>query len=130
MKKTVSMILAILLLTWCLPINTRAEVIDGTCGEHLSWTFDRDSGTLSISGTGEMQDNPYWNGIGGSVKTIRIGEGVTSIGEQAFQEFYALTDIELPSRMERIGARAFHSCTSLKAISLPEGITELPECVF
>ena len=31
----------------------------GECGENVTWTLD-DTGTLTISGTGEMDRGPYW----------------------------------------------------------------------
>ena len=33
----------------------------GTCGENLTWEFDESTGTLTISGAGEMYDYSYYN---------------------------------------------------------------------
>ena len=38
------------------PAALSAEVDSGTCGDDLTWTLDA-SGTLTISGTGEMTDS-------------------------------------------------------------------------
>ena len=130
MKKLLLFWIVLALLLGCLPPAVGAETVTGVCGNNLNWVFDRDAGTLTISGTGAMQDNPIWNNVSGDVKTVKIGEGVTSIGESAFREFYALTKVEFPDRMERIGASAFSACTSLKEIRLPDGITELPDNLF
>ena len=102
----------------------------GTCGNNLTWVFDRDTGTLTISGTGAMQDNPIWNNVSGAVKTVKIGEGVTSIGASAFREFYSLTKVEFPDRMERIGASAFCDCTALKDTNMPETIESVGNYAF
>lgn len=67
MKRTVSL-LALLAALCCL-FTVSAAAADaptsGTCGENLTWTLDG-AGTLTISGTGEMEDFVYydvrWNG--------------------------------------------------------------------
>ena len=67
---------------------TAAETIaSGTCGadgDNLTWVLD-DTGTLTISGTGEMKTfyNP-WNSYSQQITTVVIDAGVTSIGSSAF----------------------------------------------
>ena len=41
-----------------LPLSVSAAT-SGTCGYNLTWTFDDDYGTLTISGNGDMDD--YWS---------------------------------------------------------------------
>gem|GEM_PF-6159988 len=45
--------------------NAQAEIVTGDkCGDDCSWTFDTDTRTLTISGTGDMypsSDRPYDN---------------------------------------------------------------------
>ncbi len=59
----------------------------GKCGENLTCTLDS-SGTLTISGTGNMADYEYgdapWCPKSSSVEKTVIENGVTSIGEWAF----------------------------------------------
>ena len=55
----------------------------GQCGDNVTYTFDEDTGLLTISGTGYMQnysekESPFYNN--GSIKSIVINNGVTSIG--------------------------------------------------
>ena len=60
----------------------------GTCGENLTWNLDLETGTLTISGTGEMedmedydsQDSVPWYNFHNNLKKVDIGEGITSIG--------------------------------------------------
>lgn len=55
-KKILSILLAACLIFSLLPVSAFADTTDsGTCGANLTWTLDSD-GTLTISGTGEMED--------------------------------------------------------------------------
>lgn len=57
---------------------------------------------------------------------VHIGKssGVTDIGAWAFRERTSLVYIDIPDTVTRIGGGAFE-WTSLKTVSLPDGITEL-----
>ena len=46
-----------------------------------------------------------------------IPEGVTSIGDYAFQDYTSLTSIEIPDGVTSIGQEAFYGCKSLKTIN-------------
>ena len=61
-KKMLSCTLALaFLLTFLLVLPPQAKAAtSGTCGDNLTWTLD-DSGTLTISGTGEMYEYGYYN---------------------------------------------------------------------
>ena len=60
----------------------------GVCGDGLYWSFDSTSGKLTISGIGDMYDysgkSAPWSGIIGQIKSIELGDSVTSIGVGAF----------------------------------------------
>ena len=63
-------------------INARAADT-GACGENAVWTFSGD--TLTVSGTGEITDNPcLGNWFYYDTKTIIIEEGITGIGDYVF----------------------------------------------
>ena len=60
-----------------------AAAAQGTCGTNLIWSLD-DTGTLTISGSGEMQDwenssDVPWNNVKSSIISVVISEGVSSI---------------------------------------------------
>ena len=57
LNKILSIILAILMVIFIIPITASAETpTSGTCGENITWEFDGATGILTISGTGNMYD--------------------------------------------------------------------------
>ncbi len=101
----------------------------GTCGDDLTWTFDESTGELVISGTGDMYDFGYgespWYDYRSSIKTVIISDGVTSIGDYAFDNCYNLTSIIIPDGVTSIGDHAFDNCYNLTSITIPEGVTSI-----
>ena len=95
-----------------------------------------------------------------SLKEVTLSEGITSIGQGAFANCFSLTEISLPESLVFLGASAFcdctaltsvdfrsdttefllstsgyshgifHGCVSLKNITLPKGLTYLPDFLF
>ena len=137
MKRTVSL-LALLAALCCL-FTVSAAAADaptsGTCGENLTWTLDG-AGTLTISGTGAMEDFVYydvrWNGSYSSVKAVVIESGVTTIGNCAFMHFTSLTSVTFAenSKLTTIGDNAFSSCPSLTSITIPESVISIGNFAF
>lgn len=110
-----------------------AFLASGTCGNNLVWTL-ADTGTLSISGTGAMEDYLYggapWYGSSASIKTVLIQEGVTSIGESAFVECSSLSNIIMPDSLTCIGDYAFWWCGELGSVTIPSGVTCIGDYAF
>lgn len=94
----------------------------GTCGENLTWSLDSE-GTLTISGTGDMNDEIPWNFEIESIKKVIIQNGVTNIGDGEFSRYQSLTSITIPDSVTSIRYCAFYGCTSLESITILN-----PEC--
>jgi uncharacterized repeat protein (TIGR02543 family) len=82
------------------------------------------NGTLTISGTGAMQDFNHdespWFDIKDNITSVVINNGVTTIGNGAFQNLSNLTSATIPNSVTRIGTHAFLVCPSLT--TLPNGM--------
>ena len=55
---------------------------------------------------------------------------VTSIGKRAFHGCTSLKVIEIPNSVEHIGEHAFSGCTSLESIEIPKGVTSIGRGAF
>ena len=52
------------------------------------------------------------------MSSLRLHEGIKSIGERAFSECPDLKNVILPSSVTKIGDRAFSSCKSLECVDV------------
>ena len=102
----------------------------GSCGENVEWVMTLD-GTLTISGTGAMQDYNYynncvpWNSVCLQVKSVVIERGVSSIGEYAFSDCSSLTSVTIPSSVTSIGDGAFKHCDALTSVKISDSVTSI-----
>ena len=119
----------------------------GYTGNDVSWSLDA-NGLLTISGTGNMRDydedefgyelgisrppsNPTpWFDYKSQIFHIKITQGVTEIGNFAFQHCENLRNIEISDSVTDIGADAFRFCTSLSSVTIPDGVTEIKYAMF
>lgn len=109
-------------------------VISGTCGGALTWKLDS-KGTLTISGTGAMTDYTKsgvapWNKDCEEIRFVVIENGVTTIGEYAFENCTLLESVVISDSVEKIGKYAFSGCSALKRISLPDSIAQIGDYAF
>jgi len=112
---------------------TVTVAVGGTCGDNLTWTLD-DAGTLTISGTGPMYDYEYegspWYSYIESVQKVVIENGVTTIGEEAFEDCTSLTSVTIGDGVTTIGEGAFWVCTSLTSVTIPDSVTTIGDRAF
>ena len=96
------------------------------CGDDLTWSFDEETGTLTIIGIGDMWNSPMpWDELKPQITRIELSEDLTSIGNWVFENCTALTSLELPANVARIGAGAFYGCTALTDLVLPKKLEEI-----
>jgi hypothetical protein len=104
-----------------------AQDVGGTCGENLTWTYS--NGTLTISGTGDMTDDP-WYLYRSSIETVIIGDGVTNIRNEAFSRYNSLASVTIGNSVTSIGDYAFRFCSSLPSIVIPNSVTSIGSLAF
>ena len=132
MKRTFAVIMAVVwILVYCLPCV--AAEPSGTCGAGLTWTYS--NGTLTISGSGAMDDytkrNPApWAEWREHIRILKIESGVTSVGHYAFYNHKSMTSATLPDSISAIGDYAFSECASLKMLTLGAGVRSIGEYAF
>lgn len=104
----------------------------GMCGNSLQWQYQ--SGTLYISGLGEMYDYTAstmpWYLLRDSIQTLVINGGITKIGNYAFYALKKITKLTLPESVTYIGEYAFGSCKYITEIFFPSTLSEIADYVF
>ena len=101
----------------------------------LRWEYNAGTNTLSITGTGAMPnyaftDDQPWKAFRSGIKTVIIGDNVTTIGELAFAACKALQNVTLGSRVQTIEVSAFGTCWALQSISFPASVTTIGKHAF
>ncbi len=146
MKKVISLLMSfVMLLSVTAGVDLSvyaANATSGKCGDSAYWNYDEDTKTLTISGSGRMDnyfrstetagfvlDTP-WVKFRRNIKKISIGNNVTSIGDEAFYNCIALTSVTIGNSVTSIGKGAFDCCSSLTNITIPNGVTNIGEDAF
>ena len=109
----------------------------GSCGaegDNVTWVL-YDDGYLVISGEGDMADRKDWNdenpfkNFDSNIKSVVVEEGVTSVGDYAFDGCSNLTDITIANSVTRIGVYAFHGC-GMADVTIPASVEIIDEEAF
>ena len=93
------------------------------CGANARYSFDSDSGVLTITGTGATEDytsvaNTPWYELCSQIKAVVVQSGITSVGGYAFAECENLEKVTLADTVTSIGTYAFRTDTKLTEINL------------
>lgn len=62
--------------------------------------------------------------------SISVQNGVTEIGESAFEGCYNVTSVEIPNSVTSIGDYAFSCCSNLTSVTIPDGVTNIGQYAF
>lgn len=94
--------------------------------------YNEYSKVFKIEGSGAIKDSSGYGLLGSSnynkVNEVIIGEGITSLGEDAFRSS-SLKRISLPSTLSSIGDSAF-AYSSLESITIPANVKSIGESAF
>lgn len=136
LKKLISLALCLALcLSFALPAYAAEAdgILEGICGENLTWTLE--DGVLTISGTGAMTDfaagtETPWYGYSESITEVTISDGVTTVGNGSFFGCTQLIEVVLPEGITMIGANAFTDCVALGKITIPGTVKSIGSSAF
>lgn len=109
------------------PVSAHATEVSGNCGaegdgSNVHWSYDTESKTLTISGSGKMVDYALpsdcpWNAdkkyyASEQATRITVGENVTNIGSCSFRRYPEAPEctISIPSSVTEIGESALKGC--------------------
>ena len=139
-KRLLSMILALSMMLTILPVNAiTALAANDSCGANLTYeltpnTDDPDTYTLTISGEGAMygysSSTVPWDAKKSKITSVVIGDGVTSIGDNAFEDCSALKKLDIPQSVTEIGSKAFRGCSALTSLALPQTVNRIGNTAF
>ena len=120
--------------------------VGGDCGAEghesdVKWAFKPATGTLTISGTGDMKgyniingvaQNLPWENYRTSIEKVVIESGITEIGSGSFADHTNLTEVTFAknSKLKKIGGSAFLGCSGLTSITIPESVTTIVGWAF
>ncbi|MGN0635859.1 MAG: leucine-rich repeat protein [Acutalibacteraceae bacterium] len=142
-KKILACLLSILTICSCMGFAAFAEEVGGAVNDSVTWSFDTETGVLSINGTGEIPDygcffvnyrpifyTPPWSDYADDILAVQIAQGVTRIGKLAFKGCDRLTTASFPDSVTSIGYCAFDFCPCLTSVVLPDGVTSIGSDAF
>lgn len=108
----------------------------GDCGvegyeAEVKWAFNKETGVLNISGTGRMADYKYsdtedtrpWAAFVNVIKEVKIEEGVTGIGGNAFRNLTALTKTNIPASINYLGDYIYRADSELTDVEWAPNFT-------
>lgn len=134
MKRFISLFMTVIMI-FSVVISTDMLSVSATDNSNIKWSFDSKTGTLTISGTGEMDDYVWssdvpWYRYMRNISSVTINKGITSIGKCAFWGCSSLTSITISSSVTTISSWAFNSCSSLTNITIPNSVTSIGKSAF
>lgn len=126
---TLAIIIGLLISMQC----AYAETASGECGLNARWELD-DSGKLTITGKGDMyrydSERTPWYSYAFRIKSIEVGDGITSIGDGAFKGLLKAQEVKLADTVRIIRGSAFANCEVLAKIDVPSSVQTIEEMAF
>ena len=123
MKQLFSILIALCLM---LPLTVPAAAAEsegdlaaGTVGD-FTWTLS--GNTLTITGTGAMEDfaeDAPWLPYASEIQKVVFTGGVTYVAANAFADYDTITEVDFGDAMYELGKRSFYSCDGLTRLDMP-----------
>lgn len=149
MKKITSLIIVLAMLVttlFCFNVTSAfaAKPTSGTCGNNVKWNLNTTTGVLTLTGKGATKDYGEtalkgiapWNESRELIKSIVVGEGITSLGQLLFNKCTVAESVSLPSTLTKMSDTkvpkygTFRECTSLKSVTMPANLEMIGSYCF
>ena len=106
----------------------------GNLTDNVSYSFNDQDGTLTISGTGgtysyQKYGSPF-QAYKDQVKKVIISDGVTFIGAYMFYDFKNITNVSIADSVTGFDRSAFEDCTGITELKLPANLKDVYWDVF
>ncbi len=110
--------------------NPITNALSGTLENNITWSYDINTGLLTIEGEGAIPDysgeTPApWSTYSATVKSVKMSLGITAIGTNAFNGFTALNNVAMRATVTTISSGAFAGCTALAEIELLKSVSSI-----
>jgi len=123
--RTLSLLLVFAAVAFCVvsgDLSTHHKRSTGECENGVTYEIDESTMTFTASGTGRLQRCNPPNAQ--QIKTVIVKEGITQLGYGslalgAFQNWYSLSSVTLPSTLTKMEANTFRS-TSITSFHVPK----------
>ena len=146
-RRILASLLSLVMMFSLLPTSLAAEkngtdpapVTSGEVCPGITWDYDTDSKTLTVSGTGDITlsdpysggNNPPWNAFKTEIEHLVISEGITGTASiKVFAELSALQTVQFPSTLTTLATGTFATDTALSSVVLPKTIESIGNVVF
>ncbi len=135
-RKIFGFVLVLSMIVSLLPgINAAAAETSGACGSNVTWTYQKDTRTLTIDGEGSMEEyssssSVPWHSYAPDIKSVVFSGQITTIANSAFSDCSALKSIHIPESITEIGDNAFTNCYDLSSITIPNGVMRIGNFAF
>ena len=106
----------------------------GAFASGATWEFNPETGLLTISGKGAMDNytesnEAPWYEYRESITSVIIENGITTIGQRAFNST-KIAAIVIPDSVGSIGESAFRSCKDLASLTIGSGVASIGTYCF
>ncbi len=97
----------------------------GKCGPSATWSLAGNTLTISGSGSFDHYGAESYDPYSSSIEHVVIQDGITEIGDCAFDGYDHLESISIPNSVTSIGYSALCGCSSLKELTIPNSVTQM-----